>query len=125
MTEAKQVYLCQVCGIVVETLEGGAGEPVCCGRTMTLQREKTAGRGAEKHLPVIESGGGAVTVRVGSEPHPMAHEHLIQWIDVASDGRTCRQFLRPGQAPQATFPAAGGDLTIRAYCSIHGLWRAP
>ena len=50
-TEKRQVYKCLVCGIVAEVLEGGAGEPVCCGRPMQLLSERTSGPGEEMHVP--------------------------------------------------------------------------
>ncbi|MDN7024751.1 desulfoferrodoxin FeS4 iron-binding domain-containing protein [Methanoculleus sp. FWC-SCC1] len=32
-----QVYLCEICGNVVEVKEAGGGELVCCGEPMVLQ----------------------------------------------------------------------------------------
>ncbi len=37
-TENGQVYLCELCGNKVEVLESGAGELVCCGQPMELQK---------------------------------------------------------------------------------------
>ena len=39
MTEAKQVYKCNVCGNIVEVLHSGEGELVCCDEPMELQSE--------------------------------------------------------------------------------------
>ncbi len=36
-TEAKETYKCEVCGMVVEVKEGGAGTLVCCGQDMVKQ----------------------------------------------------------------------------------------
>ena len=38
MTEKLGVYKCGVCGNIVEMLEIGAGEMVCCGEEVTLQK---------------------------------------------------------------------------------------
>ena len=36
MTNVKEVYKCDICGNVVQVLEAGAGELVCCGEPMKL-----------------------------------------------------------------------------------------
>ena len=124
MTEKLQVYKCDVCGIVAEVLENGAGELVCCGQPMTLQQEKTEDATTEKHVPYIESVDGGVKVRVGQNAaHPMEEKHYIQWIELLADGKAYRQFLEPGDAPEAVFNVTGGDLSAREYCNIHGLWK--
>ena len=124
MTEKLQVYKCDVCGIVAEVLENGAGELVCCGQPMTLQQEKTEDATTEKHVPYIESIDGGVKVRIGQNAaHPMEEKHYIQWIELLADGKAYRQFLQPGDAPEAVFNVAGGDLSAREYCNIHGLWK--
>ena len=38
MGEKGQVYKCEACGQVVEVKEAGAGELVCCGQPMELQK---------------------------------------------------------------------------------------
>jgi len=124
MTEKLQVYKCQVCGIVVEVLEGGAGEPVCCGEPMQLMPEKTEDATVEKHVPYIEATEGGVKVKVGqNQAHPMEEKHWIQWIELIADGKAYRQFLDPGDAPEAVFPVTGEDITAREYCNVHGLWK--
>ncbi|MGB2822473.1 MAG: desulfoferrodoxin [Phycisphaerae bacterium] len=124
MTEKLQVYKCDVCGIVAEVLENGAGELVCCGQPMTLQQEKTEDATTEKHVPYIESIDGGVKVRIGQNAaHPMEEKHYIQWIELLADGKAYRQFLEPGDAPEAVFSVTGGDLSAREYCNIHGLWK--
>ena len=35
---------------------------------------------SEKHLPIIETDGNHVTVKVGSIFHPMSEEHNIGWV---------------------------------------------
>jgi len=119
-----QVYKCSVCGIVTEILDGGAGEPVCCGRPMTLLTENTVDASKEKHVPVVERVADGIRVKVGSVAHPMEEKHYIQWIEVISGERTCRQFLSPGSAPEAFFPIKEGEVTVRELCNLHGLWKA-
>jgi superoxide reductase len=65
-----------------------------------------------------------VKVKVGSAAHPMEEKHYIEWIEVIADGKSCRQFLKPGQAPEAVFAEKAGEITAREYCNLHGLWKA-
>ena len=124
MTEKSQLFKCEVCGIIVEALEGGAGEPVCCGQPMTLLHARTEDAATEKHVPFIEAVDGGVKVRVGQNAaHPMEESHYIQWIELLADGRTYRQSLTPGDAPEAIFNVTGENLSAREYCNVHGLWK--
>lgn len=123
MAEKLQVYICETCGNIVEVLHGGAGKLVCCGKPMTLLEEQTADATKEKHVPVIEKTEDGVKVKVGSIPHPMVEAHYIEWIEVIADGKAYRQFLNPGDEPEATFCTDAEEITAREYCSIHGLWR--
>ena len=124
MTEKLQVYLCEICGNIVEMVHEGAGELVCCGQPMTLQEENTVDAAREKHVPVVEKAEHGVKVTVGSVPHPMIEEHYIEWIEVIADGKAYRQFLNPGDAPEAAFCVDADEITARAYCNLHGLWKA-
>ncbi len=123
MTELKQIYKCNVCGNIIEVLHTGAGELVCCGEDMQLMEGKREDVGQEKHLPVIDKTPGKVTVKVGSIPHPMEDNHYIEWVEVASDGKAYRQFLKPGDSPEATFEIKAEKITAREYCTMHGLWK--
>ena len=123
MTELKQVYKCNVCGNIVEVLHAGAGELVCCGEAMQLMEEKREDVGQEKHLPVIEKTQGKVTVKVGSIPHPMEDKHYIEWVEVASDRKAYREFLKPGDSPEVTFEIKAEKITAREYCTLHGIWK--
>lgn len=124
MTQQRQVYLCEICGNVVEVLRAGRGTLVCCRQSMVLQNENTTDAAHEKHVPVVERLGEQLNVSVGSAAHPMTDDHYIEWIEVAGGGNTMHQHLRPGDAPEARFPAPEGQITVRAYCNLHGLWKA-
>ncbi|MFQ5906202.1 MAG: desulfoferrodoxin family protein, partial [bacterium] len=63
-------------------------------------------------------------VKVGSAPHPMEEKHYIEWIEIIADGKAYRQFLKPGEAPEAAFGIKAENVTAREYCSLHGLWKA-
>jgi len=123
MTERLQVYKCEICGNIVEVLHEGAGELVCCGQPMKLYVENTVDAAREKHVPVVEETEGGIKVKVGSVPHPMGEEHYIEWIEAVADGKAYRQFLKPGDAPEALFDIGAEEITARAYCNLHGLWK--
>lgn len=122
MAERLGVLKCGVCGNMVEVVRGGADGLVCCGKPMENLVAKLADVGKEKHVPVIEKIAGGIKVKVGSIPHPMGEKHYIEWIEVLLNGKSYRQFLRPGQAPEATFELAAGHVTAREFCNIHGMW---
>ncbi len=119
-----EVYKCELCGNIVETLQGGGGTLSCCGQDMTLLVENTVDAAKEKHLPVIEKCDAGILVKVGSVAHPMEEKHYIQWIELLVDGKAYRQFLNPGDAPEAFFPITGDNVVAREYCNLHGQWKA-
>lgn len=123
MTELNQVYRCQVCGNIVEVLHTGQGELVCCGQPMQLLQANTVDASKEKHVPVVEIANDQITVKVGSEPHPMTADHYLEWIELLVDGRVYRQNLRPQDLPQVTFAVTGDKISARTYCNLHGLWK--
>jgi superoxide reductase len=124
MTERLQIYKCEICGNIVEVLHEGKGELVCCGEPMKLYDENTVDAAKEKHVPVVEKVSGGVKVTVGSVLHPMEEKHYIEWIEIIADGKAYRQFLKPGDVPEATFNVDAQDISVREYCSLHGLWKA-
>lgn len=124
MAEKLEVYKCDLCGNIVEVLHGGGGELVCCGQPMKLFTENTVDAAKEKHVPVIEKVDGGYKVKVGDVPHPMEEKHFIEFVELIADGKVYRQFLNPGEAPEAMFCIEAADVSAREYCNLHGLWKA-
>jgi superoxide reductase len=124
MTARLQIYKCEVCGNIVEVLHEGKGELVCCGQPMKLLVENTVNAAKEKHVPVIEKTASGVTVKVGSVAHPMEEKHYIEWIEITADGKAYRQFLKPGDSPEAVFEIKANKIEAREHCNLHGLWKA-
>ncbi|PLX91675.1 MAG: desulfoferrodoxin [Desulfuromonas sp.] len=124
MAKQLEVYKCSICGNIVEVLHAGPGALVCCGQSMELLNENTTDAATEKHVPVIEVGDGVITVTVGSVPHPMEEAHFIEWIELLADGKSYRQFLKPGAAPEAVFNVTASKVTAREFCNLHGHWSA-
>jgi superoxide reductase len=124
MAEKLEIYKCEACGNIVEVVHGGGGELVCCGEPMKLYQENTVDAAKEKHVPVIEKMDGGFKVKIGSVAHPMEASHYIEWIEAIADGKAYRQFLNPGDAPEAVFNIDADQITAREYCNMHGLWKA-
>lgn len=124
MTQKLQIYKCEKCGNIVEVLHEGAGQLICCGQPMKLFTENTVDAAQEKHVPQIEKIEKGYRVKVGSVPHPMEEKHYIEWIELIADGKAYRQFLNPGESPQAVFFIDANEVTVREYCNLHGLWKS-
>ncbi|MBN2719295.1 MAG: desulfoferrodoxin [Deltaproteobacteria bacterium] len=123
MTKRLEIYKCEICGNVVEVGHASGGTLVCCGKEMTLQKEKTADHSTEKHVPIIEKTEKGIKVVVGSTAHPMIAEHFIEWIEVINGDYVQRKYLKPGDPPEAEFYVPYSDtLVAREYCTIHGNW---
>jgi len=121
MTEKNQIYRCEICGNIIEVLHEGADALVCCGQPMNLLKAKDKDQGQEKHVPVVEKTDKGIKVKVGSIEHPMIEEHYIEWIEVISNNKVYRRFLKAGEKPEAEFCVNKVDL-VREYCNVHGLW---
>jgi len=118
------LYKCDKCGNIVETLHTGAGELVCCGEPMKLMEENTVDASREKHVPVVEIGENSFKVKAGSVPHPMEEKHHIEWVEILDGDKAYMEFLGPGKAPEADFNFKPGKIIARAYCNLHGHWKA-
>lgn len=124
MAAKLEIYKCNLCGNIVEVVHGGAGELVCCGQPMALIKENTVDAAKEKHVPVMEKTAEGILVKVGSVAHPMEEKHYIEWIELIADGKAYRQFLNPGEKPEALFTVKADQVTVREYCNLHGLWKS-
>ena len=124
MAKRLDVFKCQLCGHIVELVHDGKGQLVCCNQPMTALTENTVDAAKEKHVPVIEMTDSGIKVKVGSVAHPMQQEHYIEWIELLADGKAYRQFLNPGDVPEALFAVKADKVNARELCNLHGLWKA-
>lgn len=124
MANVLEVYKCNVCGNIVEVLNGGDGTLSCCDQDMKLMKEGSTDASQEKHVPVIEKTATGYKVKVGAAPHPMQDDHWIQWVELVADGVSYTRFLKPGDAPEAEFCISASKVTAREYCNLHGHWKA-
>ena len=125
MASRAEVYVCELCGNIVEVLEGAPGTLACCGQDMVLQDENTTDAAKEKHVPAVTLNGTVASVQVGSVAHPMTVEHNIAWIELQQGDKVQRTYLKPDAAPLAEFTIESGvPVVVRAYCNLHGLWKS-
>ena len=126
MTEKLEIYKCNICGNIVEIINSGKGNLLCCNESMEHLTEKNSDEVVqEKHVPVITTEGESKIIRVGSIPHPMAEEHYIMFIEAISKDkkRITRQYLVPQEKPEMGLNNNNdNDFTARELCNIHGLW---
>ena len=124
MTIKFQIYKCSICGNLVQVLQEGGGNLVCCGKEMELmgiQYDKS--ELGEKHTPKVEIKDGKKYVNVLG--HPMTEEHYIQFIEAYTKDKTelHLKFFAPNEVPEMD---AGLDNTEHfssiEFCNIHNLW---
>ncbi len=114
-------YRCVHCGNVAWKLYD-AGVPMsCCGEPMGALTPNTTDAAQEKHVPVVTTGSGTLTVTVGSVPHPMEEKHYIGFIAVQKADYVSLKFLGAGDQPVFTLPGDTYD-AVYAWCNLHGLW---
>jgi len=123
MPQLNAIYKCNVCGNITAMIHASTGQLVCCGQNMELKLPSTEDQGAEKHVPVVEKTETGIKVKVGEVLHPMEDDHSIEWIEVLANGKSYRQFLNPGDQPEAEFCVQAEKFEVREYCNLHGLWQ--
>ena len=120
-----KLFKCNICGNMVELIENGGGELVCCNEPMEELAIKETDLGLEKHVPVANYEQGKLIVNVGSTAHPMTKEHYIMMIFIVINNKIIRQTLAWDSLPTAEFliPEDANEIEMYAYCNVHGLWK--
>ncbi len=125
MIEKKEVYYCEKCGNIVESLWNGKPKISCCGQSMKKLDANKTDAAVEKHVPVIERNGSKVTVKVGENPHPMQNDHYILFIEVLAGDKVYRHDFKEGDpSAEAVFFIEEQEIKARAFCNLHGLWES-
>jgi len=124
--EKNKLYKCEICGNVTQIVDGKPIPLMCCGAEMVEMEEKVQEEGNEKHKPVMEISGNEVFVKVGSVEHPMEDFHYITMIQIfKGDKIVAMKQLAPGEKPEAKFVLEDTEgLVAKAYCNVHGFWKA-
>lgn len=123
MKNNRMFLRCNICGNIIGMIEDAGITPVCCNEEMELLKANTTDAAQEKHVPVAKRNDNDLIVNVGEIAHPMTKEHYITWIAVAGKNQTHRILLENTGKPEAIFCLKNQeDVTIYAYCNLHGLW---
>jgi superoxide reductase len=117
-------YVCKHCGNIIAYAKNTGVPVMCCGEKMVELVPGATDGAKEKHVPVLEQDGDRVTVRVGSQAHPMGEDHSIEWILLHTTEGNQRKCLKADGAPEASFRLSEGEKVVEAlaYCNLHGLW---
>lgn len=126
MTERLELYKCNICGNIIEVINGGEGTLVCCSLPMVKLEEHTCKEEMqEKHVPVMVMDGENKVIRVSSIEHPMQKDHYIMFIEAISQDKKYikRKYLCPEDSAQMEIQNCDyGKFTARGLCNLHGLW---
>ena len=121
-------YKCSHCGEVFVPIIDKGVVPVCCGEKVGLLEANSTDAAGEKHVPDVSRGddGKHLEVNIGSVPHPMTDEHLIQFVVLVHGVRIGFHKLSPGDEPKVRFAIKDNTVpvTVYEYCNLHGLWKA-
>ena len=120
------LYVCPICGNVVEKIVDKGVPVVCCGKPMVELTANTTDGALEKHVPVLSIDGDKLHVKVGEVSHPMTDEHLITTIIAVFNSQVLRVDLTSADQPEAVFAIGDykGTIEVYEYCNLHGLWKA-
>ncbi len=122
MTIKLQIYKCDICGNLVQILQEGDGNLVCCGKEMELMGiQYDTDEIGEKHTPKIELKDGKKFVNVIG--HPMTDEHYIQFIETYTKDKNelHLKFFKPNEVPEME-TKLDEEFNSIEYCNIHKLW---
>ena len=121
-----KLYVCPICGNVVEKIVDKGVPVVCCGKPMVELTANTTDGALEKHVPVLSIDGDKLHVKVGEVSHPMTDGHLITTIIAVFNSQVLRVDLTSAYQPEAVFAIGDykGTIEVYEYCNLHGLWKA-
>lgn len=121
-----KLYVCPICGNVVEKIVDKGVPVVRCGKPMVELTANTTDGALEKHVPVLSIDGDKLHVKVGEVSHPMTDEHLITTIIAVFNNQVLRVDLTSADQPEAVFAIGDykGTIEVYEYCNLHGLWKA-
>ena len=117
---------CKHCGQIIKKVVDSGVPVVCCGEKMEVLTPNTTDASREKHVPVVDVNGSVVTVKVGSDVHPMTEMHYIAWIIIETSQGSYKYNFKHTDEPVAKFILRENEVFVKAYayCNLHGLWMA-
>ena len=119
-----QIWQCKKSARSSRSFGPASGRQSIAASRWSCSMRRLKGALAVSHVPIITKVEGGFTVAVGAKPHPMIKTHWIQWIDLMADDTKYRQFLNPGDKPEAHFCLHATEVSARVHCNLHGLWKS-
>lgn len=122
MTVKLQIYKCNICGNLIQVLQEGEGNLVCCGQEMELMSiQYDTNELGEKHTPKVEIKDGIKMVNVIG--HPMTKEHYVQFIETYTKDKNelHLKFFNPEDIPEMK-ACLNEEFNSIEFCNIHKLW---
>ena len=116
-------FRCKICGnVIVKVIDSGV-IPFCCNEQMETLKPNLTEQGQEKHIPVATlNKENELTVKIGSEAHPMLPEHHIEFIAVETETNLHLTWL--DEKPEAKILiGTEKPKAVFEFCNIHGLWQ--
>jgi superoxide reductase len=126
MIKRNEIYKCQECGNIVEVLNGGAGELICCSEPMIKVEPIIENINfTERHIPVLRKDeDGEYIIQVGEIEHPMEDAHHVMFIEaISKDNKYLKRvFLSPNEKPVLDLKCKCLNMNVRELCNVHGLF---
>ena len=137
----KKIYVCQICGHIAFD-SAPVNCPVCNAPQNQFKEDPEAimpaeKEGKEKHIPqiIVTKECGLIPglchdihIKVGTIPHPMTEDHLIQWLDVYVNKVFTAHYMFTPQTQAALSvhlkTDLSGTITVIIHCNKHGNWIA-
>ena len=118
-------YKCEICWNIVQLVENGGGQLVCCWQPMKQIVDNTVEASIEKHIPVVSFDKNTINIQVWEILHPMEEKHYIMWIEIWTDKLFIRKKLKPFDEPKMSVCLCENieELTVKAYCNLHWMWK--
>ena len=117
-----ELRMCKNCGAVVKVIDKCNCKNcgiTCCGEEMFVLPLNSVDASFEKHLPMYETVGEDIVVKID---HVMDEEHYIKWISMISDTEEVTYYLNPSDKLEVNFKYVKGA-NLYAFCNKHGLWK--
>lgn len=123
---AVKFYKCELCGNIVCKVEDSTLPLVCCGHQMTEHNASAKDGALEKHVPVYDVINNTVSVKVGSEPHPMEETHHIDFIVLETNKGFQIKYIYNENSASCCFKICDNETVVNVYeyCNLHGLYKA-
>ncbi len=118
----KNTIRCKHSANIVELIYPGKDTDL---EDVDIVEPQVTGDKAPKHKPIITRVEEGYLVKTGEVEHPMEEDHYIAMIELIAEGQVHKQYLQPGDKPQALFKIPECENPVaKEYCTLHGLWQS-